>query len=156
MKNSSRLADQIPFTHILLYSTIECVAPEFAINFVKRLSDLSEIRVNRRVQDIERFLDLLKSSDYISTLDFTFSQPQELFDRLPEHCAIQQLTIFYAPSDLAFLARLEHLNYLNLGFSIDDVQPALNVLEELQFLSQFNFRVLDKKYKVEFKHSRPG
>ena len=40
--------------------------------------------VDKTVQDRQRFLDILKSFDYISELLFDCDQPQELFDRLPE------------------------------------------------------------------------
>ena len=64
-------------------------------------------------------------------------QPQQLFDRLPEHSDVQLLSIASEPSDFRFLFRLNHL--IDLGCSID-AETIWKVFEELQFLSEFRFK----------------
>ena len=118
-ENRSRLADQIPLQSYIYYSGIEGVAPGLEVDLLKRFTDFNKITVDRPVEDIERFLNLLKNCSNIALLWFKCDQPQELFDRLPEHCAVQSLSIDRPPSDLTFLFRLKHLIELHLGWSID-------------------------------------
>lgn len=66
----SILADSIPLFKFLYYSTFEGFAPELAIDILNRLTDLQCICVDRPVQDIERFLDLLKNLNHILELTF--------------------------------------------------------------------------------------
>ena len=140
-ESSARLADEIPLHDLLLYEEIEPVAPQLAINLLKRFVDLKSIRLFDRVQDVQRFLDLLKSFDVVE-LSFNGGQPQELFDRLPEHCAVQKLAIDaeddHPPEDISFLFRLKHLIRLDLS-SIQpiDVQFVRKVLTKFEFLSFF-------------------
>ena len=61
-------------------------------------------------QEVERFLDLLKNLDHHRGVTFfVCNQPQDLFDRLPEHSAVQKLIIKCEVSDFRFLSRLNHL-----------------------------------------------
>ena len=78
-----RLANEILFGDFLGYSEIEHVDPELTVNLPNRFIDLNRIFVDRPVQDIERFLDFLKSFNIVE-LYFRTDQPQELFDRLPD------------------------------------------------------------------------
>ena len=67
--------------------TRRCVDSALAIDLVNRFSDLNEIFINKPIDDIERFLNFLKSSGNIVALQFSQCQPQELFDRLPDYCS---------------------------------------------------------------------
>ena len=140
--NPSRLADEIPLYWSLSYTAIERVAPESAINLLNRFTDLEEIIVHRPVQDIQRFLDFLRQFGNIVALRVSSNQPQELWDQLPEHCAVQKLTLSSAVSDFGFLFKLKSLVRLHVDSSIDTefIRKAFN---ELPFLSQFIF-----KYKI--------
>ena len=146
-ENPSRLADRIPFYWEFYYSTIESVAPEVAINVLNRLTDLDTVYVKEPVQDIERFLVFLKTFGNITTLHFQCAQPQELFDRLPEHCTVQCVTI-NPPADLQFLFRLKHLVYLYIYSSIE-IESIRTVLEELEFVSVFRFSYKNKWARIE-------
>ena len=136
-ENPSRLADEIPFCRTLDYSTSERVAPEVAINVVKRCTDLNEILVDKPVRDTERFLDFLKTFDKITKLDFNCDQPWNLFDRLPEHYVVQNLTIGL-PSNHQFLFRFRHLVHLRV-LSTVDAELIRTIFERLKFLSSFEF-----------------
>lgn len=59
-KNSTRLVDEIPLCESLPYEAIQRVAPESAVNLLKRFTDLNEIIVNRPIKDVQHFLNLLK------------------------------------------------------------------------------------------------
>ena len=138
-ENSSRLADEIPPVDFLDYSAIERVDPRVAIDIVSRCTRLFEIVVNEPVQDIEHFLDFLKNSSHNTVrLVFSGDQPQSLFDRLPEHCAVQSLTFFRPPSDFEFLLRLEHLTSFDVSWSIE---PELirKLFNGLPYLSKLDF-----------------
>ena len=139
-ENRSRLADEIPFFSSLHYSKIEeLVAPDLEVDFLKRFTDLNEIVVLNPVQDIQRFLDLLKNCQSIFKLVFFSDQPQDLFNRLSEHCAVQYLHINLRPSDLDFLFRLKHLIHLHVHDPIGS-ETVRRALEELPALSSFHFR----------------
>ena len=149
--NPSRLADEIPFVLFPYYpSVIERVAPDLANNILKRFTGLNSIVVDRRVENIERFLDLVKNLPTTMTLEFDFwcDQPQELYDGLPEHCAVQMLNITEAPSDHRFLFRLEHLVELVLDYSID-AETIRKVFENLEFISSFGFQYLGSGVLIE-------
>ena len=137
-ENPSRWADEIPFDSYLHYSAVEAVAPGLEVDLLKRFTDLDHIDVRRPVRDIQRFLDLLMNLQHISTLIFRCDQQQDLFDRLPEHCAVQSLFINRRPSDLAFLFRLKHLIYLDINWSIDS-ETVRRAFEELPFFSSLRF-----------------
>ena len=137
--NVSMVPNIILFCDSLYYSQIELVVPELAINILNRLTNLHSIHVDRPVQNVQRFLNFLKSFDSITELDFMGrDHPQELFDRLPEHCAVQKLTIHDEDLDLTFLLRLRGLLELSLFRSIDS-EILLKILEQLNFLSYFTF-----------------
>lgn len=139
-ESHSRLTDKIPLLYGIHYKQIECVHPALAINVLNRFTNLKEITLDEPVQDIEQFLELLKTSlSNIVALNFYgCDQPQNLFDRLPEYCALQCLTIDKPLLDLAFLFRLENLLYLQLNFSIG-AELARKVFEDLKFLLSFTF-----------------
>ena len=162
-KNPSRLADQIPFCRYVLYPDIEkLVDPGLEVGLLKRFTDLNEIRAFGPVQDIERFLNLLKNWENISKLSFPGYHPQDLFDRLPEHCAVQKLILSLPePSDLAFLFRLKHLIDLELNWSIDS-ETIRRAFDELPLLSYFRFWylsllvIIEIDYPKQFKVSVNG
>ena len=159
-ENRSRLADEIPFYSSLYYSDIERVAPGLEVDLLKRFTDLKEVTIDRPVQDIQRFLDLLKNCENIVDCRFESDYPQDLFDRLPEHCAVQELTLCRAPSDffnrpsnLAFLFRLKHLIHLHVGGSID-TETVRRALNELPVLSSFKFVYDHKMASIRIRHSK--
>ena len=152
-ENPSRTADEIPPFGHLAYSTIESVVANLEISVFKRFTDLCSIVVNQRVQDVQRFLDVLKNLESIVQLRFESDQPQDLFDRLPEHCEVQVLNIGDALADLQFLLRLKHLIHLRLNQSID-AEFIRNVYEELPFLSEFGFGCNNKSVRIDSGHSK--
>ena len=137
-ENRSRLADEIPFYRSLKYSEIESVPSSLEMDLLKSFADLNEVTVFDPVQDIERFLYLLKNFDKIIHLSFYGDQPQDLFNRLPEHSAVQKLFINRLPSDLNFLFRLKHLIHLHIDWPIDS-RIIRRAFEELPVLSYFAF-----------------
>ena len=150
-QNRSRLANQIPFHGSFICWTIEGVAPE--VDILKRFTDLNKLIVKRPVQDIERFLDLLKNCENIVQLWVVCDQPQDLFDRLPEHSAVQKLTLTCPPPDLAFLFRLKHLIRLCVHWPID-IETVRRAFEELPALSWFIFRYGQKQASIEIVQSK--
>ena len=153
-ENPSRLADEIPFENRLCCSSIERVASDSESNVLKRLTDLSEIYLESSVQNIELFLDNLKNFDNISDVGVSSVQPQDLFDRLPEHCAVQRLYLYPIVTDLRFLFRLKNLIILHLRCSIE-AETIRRLFEELTFLSEFTFKCKDKAFEIETGHSKP-
>ena len=147
-ENRSRLADEIPFYRLIEYSHIERVVSGLEVDLLKRFTNLNHVIVDRPVQDTQRFLDLLKNCENISELSFTCDQPQDLFDRLPEHCAVQKLTLYRPPADLAFLFRLKHLIHFDIRGSIDS-ETVRKAFEELPVLSSFYFRFNHKNALIE-------
>ena len=145
-ENLSRLADEIPFYPSLQYSSIERVAPELETNYVKRFIDLRTICVDA-VRDTQRFLDLLKKFDNIVELRFSGDHPRDLFDRLPEHCALQKLTVYSLPANPEFLFRLKHLTYLST--SSIGLTTIRRVFEELELISSFGFRY-KRNFTIQF------
>ena len=146
-ENRFRLADEMPFNNHVYYSIIERFDPEVAIDLVSRFIHLEEITVDRTVQDIERFLDLLNNFNEIARLNFKGDQPQDLFDRLPENCAVQQLVIENAPLGFEFLTRLKHLNELYFCCSIE-TDFILKLFEGLPFLTELGYRHLNKSVGI--------
>ena len=146
-ENASRLAVELPFYHGILYSQIESVPRESVADILGRVPYLNAIIVDHTVQDIERFLDTFKFGN-ICELDIGCAQPQDLFDRLPDHCDLQRLTIMEV-QDWGFLFKLKNLIELDLNCSIraEIIQRAF---EELEFLSFFSFKYANKKFKIEF------
>ena len=147
-EKQSELADEMPFYEHLPYGAIQLFAPGQEMQVLKRFVDLTEIRIDQPVQDIERFLDLLKKLDNIEELYFDDDQPQELFDRLPDYCAVQKLIIYTEVQDLAFLFRLKSLLRLDLEQSID-VELIREISEQLPFLSKFSFNHINKKIAIQ-------
>ena len=145
----ARLVNEIPFCESLPYEAIERVAPESTINLLNRFTDLREITVNSPVQDIQRFLDLLKSLRIIVRLEFAGAQPQELFDQLPEHLAAPELVIRGDPSNLRFLLKLKHLTVLNVP-CLMDFEFILSLLKDLRNLSELKFNYLNKKVEIYY------
>ena len=133
--NPSRLAEEIPFLEPLTYTEIEHVAPGLEVNVLNKITDLNTVIVAEPVQDIQRFLGVLKNFD-IFDLAIHSDQPQDLFDRLPDHSAVQNLTIRKPPPNLSFLCRLEGLLHLNIDDSDGRVQQ---FLKEQEFLSNFDY-----------------
>ena len=105
----------IPFCGYLRYDLIERVAPESQLDILNRFVDLKLFIVSEPVQDIDRFLDLLGKFRHIAELQFCCAQPQELFDRLPEYCAVQRLSLSRELPDVRFLFKLKHLIRLDLS-----------------------------------------
>ena len=159
VENQSRLANEIPLYWHLDYRDIEGVDPALQISYVKRLTDLKKLFVSKPVQDVQRFLDLLKLFDNIVELEFWCDRPQDLFDQLPEHSAVQRLTFLRfdtAPSDVRFLFKLKSLLHLKLSWPIE-TETVRTAFEELSFLSCFEFlkkitkasRVFNRNVKIE-------
>ena len=151
-ENPSRQADQIPFYHSLHYFDIEDVVSVLEVDVLKRFTDFNKLIVNRPVQDTQRFLDFLKNFENFAQLKVDGDQPQDLFDRLPEHCAVQKLTVYHPPSDLAFLFRLKHLIKLVVTWSIDN--ETVRRAFELPVLSSFSFRYGQKSVSIEISQSK--
>ena len=151
-ENPSRLADEMPFRDFLDYAHIECVDPEVAIDLVNRFTRLRHVCVNNPVEDIDRFLRLLKN---VGEFEFRCNQPQELFDLLPEHCAIQVLTFWVAVSDFQFLFRMKHLMRLQLYQSIN-IELIQKVFQEFKYLFQFDFVYHDKWFLISILFPRGG
>ena len=136
------LADEIPFYRDLHYSAISRVAPGLEVDVMRRFTELCEIKVTWlgiQGRNIQRFLDLLKNFENIVQLYFEGGQPQDLFNRLPEHCAVQNLFISRKPSDLRFLLRMKHLIHLVLCFRIGH-EFVRKAFQKLHFLSSIKFK----------------
>ena len=149
-KHPSRQPEEIPFHEMIYYKTIEAIAPEMALNFLKKLTDLKAITVYEPVPDIESFLDLLKRLPNINELQVHDVQ-WELFDRLPEHSAVQKLYIYKEDLDLKSLEslfQLKTLTYLDLSCYID-AEMIRRVLEGFEFLSNFEFNISFARVAIE-------
>ena len=148
VQNQSRLADEIP-----LYQEFYCMGSQrvprgsVELSIFKRFIDLRKLSVDGIVQDIQRFLDLLKNSAIVD-LEFYGGQSPELFDRLPDHCAVQKLTSHQTISNLHFLDRLQHLLQLDLRWSLD-AELIRQVFEKLEFLSLFNSLYSGRNVRIE-------
>ena len=153
-ENSSRLVDEIPLCHLLYYRPIERLAPSSEMSILKRFIDLRAVVVSFPIQDTQRFLNLLKNFHNIVELHFSSDQSQDLFDRLPEHCAVQGLTVQKAPSDFRFIFRLKKLIQLDLSFSIDE-KTVRKILEELPFLCDSSFMCQNKRVSIKTGHLKP-
>ena len=146
----SELADELPFDNLFFYTIVERVAPELQDSFLSRFTILDQLCVTHTVQDVQRFLDLLKNSGHIAYLQVTSGdQPQDLFDRLPEHCpGLQNLTIYKGLADAQFALRLKNLNTLRLTCALDE-EFIRKVPRELPVLSSFEFQYMNKSVKIE-------
>ena len=149
IKNPSRLADEIPIRFDLPYAAPEGVVPGSEINIFSRFTDLKMISANSRipVQDVQRFLDLLKNVPNIVQLEFSGDHPQDLFDRLPEHSAVQYLFIECPVSDFRFLYRLEHLVDLQYCHQIT-TEIVRKAFEKLPFLRVLQFQHHNQKANI--------
>ena len=148
-RRDSRLVD-IPHFRELSYEVIKPVAgTETAV--LKRFTSLFRLDVPEPVEDVEHFLALLKNFNNIVELEFAGIQPQSLFDRLPDHCNVQRLTVWerHEPS---FSLRLKHLNYIFLRFSID-AETIRKALEELPFISDFECFYNGSKVRVRIEQA---
>ena len=153
--NPTRLADELPPHGEICYEVIKPVAADTAANLLNRFTDLDMIEVNEPipVRDVQHFLDLLKNSRNIVELAIYDDQPQNLFDQLPEHCAVESLNIESAPSDLAFLFRLKSLNTLVLRSSVN-IEVIRKAFEELPLLLVFEFDYLNNEVRMEIDSSK--
>ena len=130
------------------------------IPILNRFPDLYEILVDSPVQDVQRFLSVVNR---FNIADFFCPQPQDLFDRLPEHCAIQDFFITYQPEDLRFLFKLKNSIRLSLGFTIS-LELISEIFKELPFLSHFSFKYdykwctietgLSKVFEISISHGK--
>ena len=138
VENRSRLADEIPFCRRLFMNLNNDVACE---RLLKRCTNLEKIIVPETVQDIEQFLGLLKHCENIGVFEFWGVQPQDLFDRLPEHFTVQRLVIRKRFSDFRFLFNLSRLKNL-IGLELEcqmDAETVRKILEDLPFISYIKF-----------------
>ena len=152
IENQWRLADEVPLRDCLYYTAFEIVTPGLEINVLNRFIDLNKIIVSRPVQDIERFLNLLKNFANIYSLIFQCDQPHVLLDRLPDHCALQSLRIC-KPSDPNFLFRLRRMIHLYLDWSVHS-ELIRKALEEFDFLSSFIFKYNDDHALIRIGHPK--
>ena len=155
-ENPLRLADEIRFYQFLCYSWIENLAFGLEVDLLRRFVHLEHLIVRDRVQDIPRFLDLLKNFERIVELWFDRDQqPQDLYDRLPEYCAVQRLILGgeLEPSDLTFLFRLKHLIYLEIDWTAD-IETVRRALEDLPVLSSFRFGYGETLVSIEIDQSK--
>ena len=138
VENLPRLADEIPFSTSVHYSAIESVAPGAELSVLNRFAHFG-MTVSRRVQDIDRFLDLM-NLDHLTTLAIWCNQPKDLFDRLPEHCTVQAL-ILKSALDCRFLFRLKHLSQVLVvdSMGIESIRSLLEQHTSLREL-QYSFR----------------
>ena len=153
--NQSRLADEIPLCSHFYYKTIQRVSPELTIDIVKRFTSLAAISVSTPVRDHERFLNFLKVFSNIERLGIYCGQPQELFDRLPDHTALQNLSMHSPPLDLGFIYRLKNLIFLEMRCSID-AETIRKLFKRLEFLSWLEFSYLGFKNSVIIQADQPG
>lgn len=147
-KNPYRLADEIPLREWFSCSTIERSTLASDRNLLKRFTGWKGIRVDRPILDIQCFLELLKNCDHIAELSFYGEHSQYLFDRLPEFCAVQKLTIFDAPADLDFLCELKHLVELTVS-SPANVEYIRKLLEQLPFLLSLQLYYPGKAFEIK-------
>ena len=155
-KHHSRLADEIPLCRFLYYKPTSSsplvgnVAQGLEVNILNRCTDLKELKLAGplQVQDIQRFLDLLKNSRKVVELWVSHDQPQELFDRLPDHCALLHLTICYCRvQNFEFLFRLKDLVVLELFCSFE-TELIRKVFERLPFLLTVRFGYINKPIEI--------
>lgn len=147
--NAHRLADKIPLYPELQYSAIQRVMPGAEVSVMSRFVDLNKIIVDGPVENVERFLDLLKKFEHIVCLDFNGTQPQQLFNRLHEHSAVQTLTIRSAPSDFQFLFRLKQVTQLILKCRQIDLFIIRMVFQAMPFVYLFEFRFNGKDFQIQ-------
>ena len=153
-ENPSRLLDEMPLQDYVYNPTNDRVPPGSEMNILNRLIDLNSIRVDQPVQDIQRFLNILKSFENIVELDCA-DPPQDLLDRLPDYCAVQRLKISCKGLDFGFLSGLKNLIDLELQCRIEvEFIPDLirKVFKEFEFLSSFQFQYENYDVDIRIKH----
>ena len=142
----SRIADEIAFRGTFHY--VECYESELMTEILSRCTDLNKVCLDRRIRDVERFMKFLQNFDNIANLKFRTTQPQRLFDQLPDHCTIQKLEVCgLYDLNLDFLWRLKDL----ICFTVDDAINAkwiLKAFEQLPFLSTFCFSCCDMQIEI--------
>ena len=164
-RDTTRLADEIPFNRRFYYTNIESIPLERQVIILSKFTDLREVLFSKPVQDVQRLLDLLKSLDSIVVLRFLCDQPQDLYDRLPEHSAIQSLDISGTLQDYSFLLRLKHLVHLELRCLLtpDWIRMLFQELEFLLTLKTDSIQMSvtnqigsQKPFKVQFDRAETG
>ena len=148
------MADEMPFRRGLHYSTIEGVAPGSEMKVLKRYTDLQSIIIHKPVQDTQRFLNLLKNCNNLVGIEFLCGQPQDLFDRLPEHSAPKQVILrdsLHPLPDLGFIFKLKDLFHICLEFEIDN-ELVRKAFDELQFLGAFWFMYRNNRVAIWYGH----
>lgn len=111
------------------------------MDVVNKMVDLNRIMVDAPVQDVERFLAILKSCKILE-LEFWCDQPQELFNRLPECPSVLALVIGVdckQISDYRFLGRLKNLTSLEINCLINE-RAVGKICDKLPFLTERIFR----------------
>ena len=156
-----QLIDEVPYFVWIAYKRFESWDNHLAVRIFRRLTDLSGIYVYEKVQDVERLLNFLRDFDILG-LEFDYDvQPQNLFDRLPDYCAVRRLVLEYPIPDLSFLLRLRHLISLKVSWEVE-LELIRRVFNELQFISSFEFkfpensfikRLSDKSFKLGITNS---
>ena len=151
--NPSRLANEIPLRNCLVYRAIEGLAPELQAIFLKRLTDLNMVHVDREVEDVASFLNFLKTFDHITSLVLA-NQRQDLFNRLPDF-PVQELNLIFKPFDFdfEFLLKLKNLMMLYIQFEIG-TELILRALEEFKLLEFFSVS-LSKIVEIFIENPKP-
>ena len=153
VRNRSRLAEEIAFGPSLDYREIEFVRQGSEIAVLRRCPDLHHFLIKNPVQDVQYFLGLfLKDFENIVQLSFSCDQWRELFEWLPEYCAVQRVSFTNIVPDLEFLLSLKHLIWLHLDHSVN-AETARRIIEHLEFLTIFKFKHLDKLVDLEIRSS---
>ena len=142
-KDPQKLADEfrVRYQSPMDYSKIEETVPMMPVDFWKRFANLNEIVVSEPIElkKVGRFLQFLENLESVTSLRFESRQPQDLYDRLPEHCAIQGLQISVARNlNSGFLCRLKHLINASVVYRVSG-DIILRVFKELQFIRSFTF-----------------
>ena len=146
--NFSRLADEILYYMWWDYEAIEESFPEGRVNIWSRFVRMNDVRVSRRVQNVQKFLNFLKSFDNIEALRFSSKQPQDLFNQLPDYCSVQKLRIVGMPEDFDFLFKLHHLIELSLIWCKIDDEFIRRIFGELKFLMFFDFHFNGRRASI--------
>ena len=148
VENPSRQAGEMPLYRFAVYAAIEHAAPHLQATLLSRLPDLTSVSVLSSLQDVERFLNFLKKFKQIVELRFSEEQPQSLFDRLPDYCAVQSLSVKNSPPESDFLFRCQNLIELTLNWSIG-VEFIKRVFDELKFIQFFRFKYANKDVTLQ-------
>ena len=140
VENQSRLADELLDVRCFFYSEIEKAVSRVPMDFWQKFSELDEINVQDRPKNVQQFLQFLTNLGNITALRFNKTQPQNLFDQLPDHCPnVQKLFISSEVSDLRFLFRFGHLTELSIKNQVD-ADFVSKVFKEFDFILSFEFK----------------